>query len=471
MFMRILMFFIIVINAFSVFSQEQLVFATKEKNFGAIVEFKPLSFQFEFINESEDTINFAPLPMTNSIALQLDDNKILPSQASKITLVYFSNRTGRFNENIYLTTNKNQIIKLEIKGIIESFSKDNIVNNPIFEDFNNQQVKSVSGEKDIQFIIIDDVSMKPIPYAKVILKSVKTSNSYIGLSDQTGVIINRIPDGQYSIECLLEGYVKEINKTRVDEYNNTVLVLVSKKTTKEDLVKRFAARHKKKPLINTDTIITPQKEVEIIAPEIVETPIEPIVQTPLKQRKSLNIILLLDVSTSMEKSNRIGVLKNNLKTLIDAYEPDDKVSILLFNETVQSIYESKNVENKEELKKTIDEIKVSGNTDGILAVDKAFQLMEENHKEDYHNMIILATDGKITSNPMEDKAINLKIQDMNLKGFLFSIVGFGSSQYDLMKLEKMANLGGGLFLKISDTQNAQDHLLLDEIYKTLVQIK
>lgn len=460
---------LILLSIFSAtgYSQEQLVFNKQEFNLGDIQDFSPKSIQIEFYNQSQDTITFAPLPITKTIALQLEDNKILPLQTSKITLVYFSNLLGRFNEKVYLVTNKNQTIKLEIKGKILSFAKENITVNPVFDEFENLMVKSVSGDKDIQFVVIDETTMKAIPYSKILLHSVKTPNTYIGTANQLGVIVNRIPDGQYSVECLIDGYKKDINRTKIDEYNNTVLVIVSRNLEKKQDLKKIGLSKLEK-LNETPVVIdsiVPAQKIEEVAIQT-ETPVE-----NRKSRKDLNIILLIDVSSSMEKNNRIGTLKNNIKKLIDAYESDDRLTILTFNETVTPVFESNFISNKNELKNTIDHISVSGNTDGILAIDKAFGEMERNHMDNYHNMIILATDGKITSNSSEDKSINSKIQDMNIKGFLFSVIGFGTSQYDLMKLEKMSNLGGGLFLKIDNPNETSDSLLLDEIYKTLLRIK
>ena len=79
-----------------------------------------------------------------------------------------------------------------------------------------------------------------------------------------------------------------------------------------------------------------------------------------------NIILMMDVSASMANEGRIDSVKEATKTIIDTLSSNDFVGVIAFSTTAKSLLNN-NIRRatsvfKEELKSTIDDIKVGGET-------------------------------------------------------------------------------------------------------------
>ena len=223
-----------------------------------------------------------------------------------------------------------------------------------------------------------------------------------------------------------------------------------------------------------------QKEVaeEKFEPEIAPKVEEKRVVAPIEAekfqadgtRKVLNIILLIDVSKSMELANRIETLKKTIINLVQNYQSNDQLAILTFNDQVNTLIERGKVLDKNATILKIKSIQPSGTTDGVLGIDVAFDILQNNMESNAINMVIIATDGKISNNSYDDKKMFEKIERMNEKGILTSVVGFGTKGYENTKLNKMSAIGGGLFIDLSSNFENQESVLLDEIYMTLLKV-
>lgn len=161
--------------------------------------------------------------------------------------------------------------------------------------------------------------------------------SYIGIANRFGVLINRIPEGKYNIQALVKDYSKDVLDIKLDANRNIAMILLDRPQVKDTLVKNKLAEQLM--LLETKDSITTEKVVElkieqqkVIEPLAITNEAEEIRATgpmkldsttqiliedkPASDRNPLNLILLIDISKSMEKPNRIGVLKKSIIHLI-----------------------------------------------------------------------------------------------------------------------------------------------------------
>ena len=103
---------------------------------------------------------------------------------------------------------------------------------------------------------------------------------------------------------------------------------------------------------------------------------------------------------------------------------------------------------KKQIITTIDSIKTEGTTNGILGISECYELFDTNELVNHKKMIILATDGVFFHSSDEEKKLYQLIEQKEKEGYLFSTLGFGSAEQNNLKLNKMALLGNGFFIKV-----------------------
>lgn len=419
-----------------------------------------VSVEFNFENISDKKAMLSYEPITNLVNATFPVKEIYPKEKGIVKINFYPDAEGPFNEKLYVKVNGSENIELAIYGNVSSISKaykSMGENNKLF------------GDKDISFIIVDAQNLKGIPNAKIFIRNIINQKCYIGISDHYGVLINRIPEGKYKIQALVDNYKSESLDIRLDPDRNIALILLERPDSKDSFIAKESPKKGEpiQPKKIADSIIQEPQPAEIAIEEVKIAEKTKVDGT----RKPLNIILLIDVSKSMEKPNRIGILKKSIINMINNYEANDELAILTFNDQVTSLMERKKIDDKKSVVQLINSILPSGTTDGVLGIDKAFEILQKNYMKDAINMVILASDGKISNNSYDDKNMFEKIELMNEQGILTSVVGFGTSSYDQSKLSKMANLGGGIYINMNVDVENMESILLDEIYSTLLKLK
>jgi Mg-chelatase subunit ChlD len=179
---------------------------------------------------------------------------------------------------------------------------------------------------------------------------------------------------------------------------------------------------------------------------------------PLDGHVPNNLLLLLDISSSMRDSLKLPLLKSEMHTLINAIRDVDSVSLVTYADTVKTRYEAVSGKEKERLHQMVDALKARGMTKGKKAILYSQQVAQKHYINGGNNLIILASDGKFNFTP-EDQKLYTERQD---KGrVLISTVAFGDDREALRTLKKIASQGGGSFIHI--TRRSGHSRLLEEV--------
>jgi Mg-chelatase subunit ChlD len=158
-----------------------------------------------------------------------------------------------------------------------------------------------------------------------------------------------------------------------------------------------------------------------------------------------NMVLLLDVSGSMNAPGKLPVLKESVLELLKMMRPEDEVSIVVFSAKPNVILQPVSFKEEMKIRAAIEKLKPSGKTDGNAALKLAYKVADENYLRGGNNRIILATDGEFNvSDETRQQIEKFSKEDIYLTVFNFG-KGMGSSQ----TLESLATLGKGNFESIS----------------------
>ena len=168
-----------------------------------------------------------------------------------------------------------------------------------------------------------------------------------------------------------------------------------------------------------------------------------------------NLVFLLDVSGSMEPENRLPLVKQAFKLLVQQLRPQDRVSIVVYAGAAGMVLPSTSGSEKARIIAAIDKLHAGGSTAGGEGIQLAYRIAGENFIKEGNNRVILATDGDFNVGISSEKALEKLIEKEREQGVFLSVLGFGMGNYKDNKLETLADKGNGNYAYIDDFEEAR----------------
>jgi Ca-activated chloride channel family protein len=164
-------------------------------------------------------------------------------------------------------------------------------------------------------------------------------------------------------------------------------------------------------------------------------------------RTALNLCLVIDRSGSME-GEPLEYVKRAVSYVVDLLSPEDTLSIVTFEETVEVLMPPRKVINKDLIKENVNRI-VPGNTtnlyDGLaLAAQQALSNQEAGHV----TRLVVFSDGDPTAGIKDYNALVQHVGEIKSRGISCTFLGFGY-EYNEELLAGMAKRAGGNYYFIS----------------------
>jgi Mg-chelatase subunit ChlD len=158
-----------------------------------------------------------------------------------------------------------------------------------------------------------------------------------------------------------------------------------------------------------------------------------------------NMVLLLDVSGSMNAAEKLPLLKNSIISLLSMMRPEDRISIIAFSDKPKVLLESASFKDEDKINKAINSLRSSGKTDGNAGIKLAYKTADENYIRGGNNRIVLATDGEFAAS---DETLQL-ISKFSKEDIFLSIFNFGKGAGASKVLQQLTTLGNGNYAQIS----------------------
>jgi Ca-activated chloride channel family protein len=187
------------------------------------------------------------------------------------------------------------------------------------------------------------------------------------------------------------------------------------------------------------------------------------------ERPRANLVFLLDVSGSMSPEDRLPLVKNAFRLLLDELKPDDTVGIVTYAAGSGVALEPTKVSEKAKILAAIDRLGAGGSTAGAAGITDAYRLAEANFDTKAVNRIILATDGDFNVGISSRDELKGFIERKRDKGIYLSILGVGHGNYNDALMQALAQNGNGTAAYV-DTLNEARKVLVDEASSTLFPI-
>lgn len=169
-----------------------------------------------------------------------------------------------------------------------------------------------------------------------------------------------------------------------------------------------------------------------------------------------NIVLLIDVSGSMNFNDKLPLLKQSFSLLVDKLNENDKVSIVTYSGYEKVVLSGVNGSEKNKIKKAISSLNASGATNGQSGIQTAYKLAKDYYIEGGINQIFLATDGDFNVGISSSDELKELIKKELKSGISLSCFGFGMGNYkDKMMQDLALNGNGNVFYIDSELEMAR----------------
>ncbi len=188
-----------------------------------------------------------------------------------------------------------------------------------------------------------------------------------------------------------------------------------------------------------------------------------------QEKPKANLVFLVDTSGSMDAPDKLPLLQNSLKLLVDTMGPEDTVSIVTYAGSAGTVLEPTKAKDKAKIIAALDRLMAGGSTAGAEGIRQAYQLAEQSFDKTGINRVILATDGDFNVGITDPQELKSFVERKRESGVTLSVLGFGRGNYNDEMMQTLAQNGNGNAAYI-DTLNEARKVLVDEVSSTLFTI-
>lgn len=179
---------------------------------------------------------------------------------------------------------------------------------------------------------------------------------------------------------------------------------------------------------------------------------------PMNNLPPSNIVFLIDTSGSMEDDNKLPLLKESLKVLLNQLRPQDKVGIVAYAGSAGVILPSTSASEKNKILEAFEKLQAGGSTAGGEGIELAYKLAKENFIKGGNNRVVLATDGDFNVGTSSVANLETLIEEKRKTGIFLTCLGYGMGNYKDEKMETLADKGNGNYAYIDNIQEANKFL-------------
>lgn len=187
------------------------------------------------------------------------------------------------------------------------------------------------------------------------------------------------------------------------------------------------------------------------------------------EKPASNLVFLIDTSGSMNQPDKLPLLKNAFRLLVDRLTEKDTVSIVAYAGSAGTVLAPTEGSRKEEILAALDRLDAGGSTAGEAGLRQAYRLAQENFIDGGVNRVMLATDGDFNVGQTSDEDLERLIEEKRASGVFLSVFGFGRGNYNDRMMQTIAQNGNGVAAYI-DTLAEAEKTLVQEASSTLFPI-
>ncbi len=179
----------------------------------------------------------------------------------------------------------------------------------------------------------------------------------------------------------------------------------------------------------------------------------------LSKRPAANIVFLLDVSGSMDEANKLPLVKESLRMLIEQLGENDRIAMVVYAGAAGCVLESTRGDKQKEIMGALERLSAGGSTNGGDGIQLAYNIARDHYIPGGINRVILCTDGDFNVGVTSTQAlVDLVVENAKSRTFL-TVLGYGNGNTNDAMMEQISNQGNGVYAFVDSWREAKRQMV------------
>jgi Ca-activated chloride channel family protein len=189
----------------------------------------------------------------------------------------------------------------------------------------------------------------------------------------------------------------------------------------------------------------------------------------IQDRPALNLVFLIDTSGSMESADKLPLLRQSFRLMLDNLRPEDEVAIVTYAGSTSIALQPTQASERTTILAALNTLNAGGSTNGQGGLEQAYALAETMKTDGDVSRVILATDGDFNVGLSDPRGLQAYIENKRDTGTFLSVLGFGRGNLQDATMQSLAQNGNGTAAYI-DTLSEAQKVLVDNLTGALFPI-
>jgi Ca-activated chloride channel homolog len=184
------------------------------------------------------------------------------------------------------------------------------------------------------------------------------------------------------------------------------------------------------------------------------------------ERKPMALTFVIDTSGSMAEQNRLELVKQSLRLLVNRLRADDLLAIVAFTTDARTVLPPTPGSSKNTILEAIQSLHPQATTNVNAGLQLGYQWAWNMYRAERTNRVILCSDGVANVSATDPNAILDFVHGYTEHGITLTSIGVGMGNYNDSLLEQLADKGDGNYYYVDTMEEAQ-RVLVDNLTGTL----
>ncbi|MCB0192517.1 MAG: von Willebrand factor type A domain-containing protein [Anaerolineae bacterium] len=186
-------------------------------------------------------------------------------------------------------------------------------------------------------------------------------------------------------------------------------------------------------------------------------------------RPDVVLTLVIDISGSMEDTDRLPLVKESLRLLVRELRSTDRIGIVVYSDDARVELEHVNGSHQELILNIIDSLQTEESTNTVAGLQLGYEQANKYFEDKAINRIILSSDGIANVGAIYPEDILELARQNSRRDIFLTTIGFGMLDYNDYLMERLANDGDGQSIYV-DSISAAERFLMEQLSDTLQTI-
>ncbi|MBL4811411.1 MAG: VWA domain-containing protein, partial [Rhodobacteraceae bacterium] len=189
----------------------------------------------------------------------------------------------------------------------------------------------------------------------------------------------------------------------------------------------------------------------------------------VENRPPLNLVFLIDTSGSMSSADKLPLLVQSFRLMLDQLRPEDEVAIVEYAGSAGLVLPPTPASDRTAITRALASLGAGGSTNGQGGLEQAYAIANQMAEDGEVGRVLLATDGDFNVGLSGIDELTAFIEKKRETGVYLSVLGFGRGNLDDATMQALAQNGNGIAAHIDTLAEAQK-VLVDQLTGALFTI-